>query len=517
VNAFAAPIERLRAPELSIPRTALGLAGLLLVSLLLRDTALHARYWIDEGLSVGIASHPLTAIPSVLREDGSPPLYYMLLGLWTSLVGDGEARTHALSLGFALLTVPVGFFAGCKLFDERTGWFVAVLAALNPFLNYYSQETRMYALVVLLSLLVITTFALAYVHGRRRWLAGFVLSGTALLYTHNWGLFTLAGTAVALLPLLRSKAVSWRDVLIGYGTIAVLYLPWLPTFLFQAHHTGAPWSHAPSVNKLPGDLAALAGGPGPAVAILLVGGSGLATYLATGEAAGRRSRQTTTVMAVGVTILCAILLAFVASQIAPAWTMRYFAAIVGPFVVLVGVLLARSGTLGLVTLALLAGLWLHPPTARINNKSNVHHVAAVVSPWLQPGDIVVSTHPEQVPVLHFYFPHGLRWANGMGWVKDTTYMDWRDALTRYKTARPTPTADLLVRALKPGQQLALVQPVLRTANWKAPWTSLIRRRAHQWERVLGRDHRLLREAGLPRLRGKPLPRGVRVVLYRRVG
>ena len=47
----------------------------------------------------GIASHPLTDIPGVLRADGSPPLYYMLLHVWIGVIGgDGEARTHALSL-----------------------------------------------------------------------------------------------------------------------------------------------------------------------------------------------------------------------------------------------------------------------------------------------------------------------------------------------------------------------------------------------------------------------------------
>ena len=88
---------------------------------MLRTTALHARYWIDEGLSVGIASHPFFDIPAVLRQDGSPPLYYLLLHVWTALFGDGEARTHALSVLFALATVPVGFGLRAALFDARAG------------------------------------------------------------------------------------------------------------------------------------------------------------------------------------------------------------------------------------------------------------------------------------------------------------------------------------------------------------------------------------------------------------
>lgn len=518
MSSLTASIERLSAPRLTVPRVLAGLLALVLLSLLMRSTALYARYWIDEGISVGIASHPLREIPGLLRLDGSPPLYYLLLAGWQRVVGVGEARTHALSLLFALTTVPVGFWLGRALFSERAGWFVAVLSAVNPFLNYYAQETRMYALVVLLAMIVAAGFVLGFVRGRRGWRVAFALSGATLLYTHNWGIFLLGGTVAALVPLLRARRVAWRDALLAYGVIGVLYAPWVPSFLFQAAHTGAPWSERPSLADLPGDLASLAGGPGPAVAILLAGGSGLAAFLATRADGGRdapRTPESSAALALLTMTLAAVVLAFLASQISPAWTTRYFAAIVGPFVLLVGTVLSRAGTLGLVTVALLTGMWLKPPTYRLNNKSDVHRVAHVIGTRVRPGDVVVSTHPEQVPVLHFYFPRGLRWADGMGWVADPTVVDWRDALDRYRAARPTPTADGLVRSLRRGQRLVLVQPIISTASWNGPWTELVRRRAGQWERVLDRDRRLKRVAALPRFRPGPVPRGVRVVLFRR--
>src|SRR3954449_5395326 len=129
--------------------------GLMAFALWHHTRALGQALWMDEGLSIGIASQPLLDIPHVLRVDGSPPLYYMLLGVWTRLVGDGPAETHALSLGFALLTVPAGWFCARALFNERAAWFVAVIAAFVPFLSYYAQETRMYTLVVLLSMVFV--------------------------------------------------------------------------------------------------------------------------------------------------------------------------------------------------------------------------------------------------------------------------------------------------------------------------------------------------------------------------
>ena len=508
-------LDRLRGLDARV-RIGVGLAGLTLISFLLRSTALHGRYWIDEGLSVGIASHPLDDIPGVLRQDGSPPLYYLLLGVWIRWIGDGEARTHALSLGFALLCIPVAFWLARKLFGERAAWFTAVIAALVPFLSYYAQETRMYSLAVLLSLLVAGTYALAFVEGRRRWLGGFVVAGAALLYTHNWGLFMLAGFAAALLPLLRARTVAWRDALIGFGGIAVLYLPWVPTLLYQARHTGAPWALAPRPRDLPGELASVFGGGGPAVGLLLVGGAGLAAYLANRErpVERRRASVATTLMTA---LLVALLLAFVTSLIAPAWAGRYFASFIGGLILLSGGVLSRAGNLGLVTAAVLAGMWFQPPTERVNNKSNVHRVAVVAAEHLEPGDVVISTHPEQVPVAAFYFPDFVRWADTRGWVPDVRVFDWRDAMKRYRRANPERVADRLIRAVAPGNRLVLMQPIIRTANWEADWTHLVRRRSREWEALLDADPRLGGGWALPEIGDLDPPKGVRLVVYERLG
>ena len=39
-------------------------------SIFLRTRELHAAFWIDEGLSVGIAHHHWSSIPHLLRQDG---------------------------------------------------------------------------------------------------------------------------------------------------------------------------------------------------------------------------------------------------------------------------------------------------------------------------------------------------------------------------------------------------------------------------------------------------------------
>jgi uncharacterized membrane protein len=126
------------------PRVPLAVLGLLMAgSLLLRVSRLDVGYWIDEGISVGIASHGLHQIPATLGQDGSPPLYYLLLHGWIGLVGTGEAATRSLSLLFALAAVPMAWWAGSAAFDRRAGALAAAGAAGCPFQTYYAQETRM--------------------------------------------------------------------------------------------------------------------------------------------------------------------------------------------------------------------------------------------------------------------------------------------------------------------------------------------------------------------------------------
>ena len=96
-----------RRPAWSLPATVAGSAGcsrrwrsagLVLLSIVLRTRDFGVGFWIDEGLSVGIADRPLSDIPAALRLDGSPPLYYSLLHVWMAVfghVGGGHPRAVA--------------------------------------------------------------------------------------------------------------------------------------------------------------------------------------------------------------------------------------------------------------------------------------------------------------------------------------------------------------------------------------------------------------------------------------
>ncbi|MEA2479962.1 MAG: mannosyltransferase, partial [Thermoleophilaceae bacterium] len=262
----------------SIAITAMGLGVLGLASLYLRTKAIDGAFWIDEGLSVGIARHAFFDIPTVLQQDGSPPLYYMTLHVWMKAFGSTETATHALSVLCAMLSIPAAFWAADRPFGRRAAWFGALIAALVPFLTGHAQETRMYALMPLLSIVATGCFLRAYVLRDRRLVAPFGLTLAAMLYTHNWALFFGAAAFAAVVwlgwdnpPERRKLAI---DALLGFGLAGLLYLPWVPTLISQAQHTAAPWSNSPGTYEPTRQLTRVLGGYGPSMALLFGAGIG---------------------------------------------------------------------------------------------------------------------------------------------------------------------------------------------------------------------------------------------------
>ena len=250
------------------------------------DGALDSGYWIDEGIAVGIASHDLADIPRILGQDGNPPLYYLLLHGWMALFGEPARRRRARCRSCSRCwrsrrrSGP-----GAAVFDRRAGALAAAGAAGSPFLTYYAQETRMYSLVVLLSILASASFALAFVRGERRHVAWLGLWLGLLLYTHTWGLFLaaamgdrVAGAVAARAGRRARRRVGWPAVL------ALVYAPWLPSVVSQAAHTAAPWAERPSPLLL-------LGFPGGAVRLPRAAAAGARRLLRAAAAAAGRSRR----------------------------------------------------------------------------------------------------------------------------------------------------------------------------------------------------------------------------------
>ncbi len=496
---------------------ALFVLGLVAISLVLKTRALGSSLWMDEGLSIGIASQPLFDIPHVLRVDGSPPLYYMLLSVWIKVFGSGPAETQGLSVALALLAIPGAFWAGWSLFGRRAGYICAALFAFNGFLTVYAQETRMYALMVTLSLLVTALYLHVFVYGRRRYLPAFSIVLALMLYTHNWAMFVTAGALIALVPIwLQSddRRTLVRNVLLGFGGALLLYLPWVPTLIHQVLHTGAPWLNSPRFGAPVQISKTLLGGLAVTVALLLAAGSGLSDVLK------RQVRDKEKQAALTAAALCVgtLAVAWLFSQFSPAWTTRYLGVALGPILLIGALGLARAGNLGLVALAIVVGIWAVPKTFDLTHKSNAADLGKAASPMLHPGDLVISMQPEQTPLIDYHLPGKLRYATPMGAVANPKVMDWTDSQDRLVSATTARNLEPLLANLRPHGRVLLVHPVTTSVDdWDAPWTQLVRRRSAQWGEALARDTGFKRVKVVPPFYRRATRIGIRGVLYEKTG
>ncbi len=250
----AAPTLPAAPPDVPTPRPVARLARA--VHVLLATVVLLAvlprlysssALWLDEALSVGIARRPVPDLLAALRRDGSPPLYYLLLHGWTSVLGTSDLAVRALSTVFSLATLPLVWLVGRRLGGTLVAGTALLLVAVSPFAVRYATEARMYALVQLL----VTGGLLAVLRALERpslaRLAPVALASGLLALTHYWSLFLLGATAAVLLVLARRAPdpAPARRTLAGLAAGGVLFLPWLPTFLFQVTRTGTPWAAAP--------------------------------------------------------------------------------------------------------------------------------------------------------------------------------------------------------------------------------------------------------------------------------
>ena len=454
-------------PVPSLPRTlsardpvfrdVLALAGVLVALAFLWGRQRGIVYWHDEGISIGIASHPLSEIPGLLRQDGSPPLYYAILHLWMRAFGSAEAATHVLSLLFSLGTVLAAWWAGRSLFGRRVGWFLVALAAINPFLAFYANETRMYSMVVFLTTLFTASLLHAFVYRRRRYLVLFSLTLALLLYTHNWALFLSFAAAAALCVCAvfaddRRRLVT--DAALAFAAAGAVYVPWLPSLLYQRAHTGAPWAPRPTLLEARDNLAGLVGGFAVVAAVGLAGGAALVALVRQ-----VRTRTAVSLMVLAVLPVIGLGTAWAISRGSSVWAFRYLGIALPAVLLVAAVALAAGGRMAVAAIAV--AVFLSAPVAvktPPERKSNIRTTTARVAPYLRGGDLVISGDDGAVPLLSHYLPPGLRYATTEGLVANERVSDQREYVNRLRNSRWQTAIPALVEDLPVGGRILLIAP-----------------------------------------------------------
>jgi len=207
------------------PVVALTLLG----AVLRLPTLDRQSFWLDELVTASLLDRGLgDVVREIPRTEATPYLYYVVAWLWSSVFGLGEVGLRSLSALAGTATIPVAYGAGVVLVSRRAGIVAAALVATSPFLVWYSQEARSYALFALLGAASVLTCGLA-LRGDRRWLAGWSVVCALTLATHYFGVFLVGAEVVWLLVRLRPRPPVVLAVLVPSATL----LAHLPVLLDQ--------------------------------------------------------------------------------------------------------------------------------------------------------------------------------------------------------------------------------------------------------------------------------------------
>jgi hypothetical protein len=408
-------------PRAARPRSRLVpvLVALALLAGVVARFAAPSALWLDEAQSVAIARLPLPDLFQALREDGSPPLYYLLLHGWIGLFGTSTAAVRALSGVISVLTLPLAYRTARRLSGRRVALAVLLLLASSPLAIRYASETRMYALLLLLTVLLAAAVRLVVRRPGPLPVLGLAVVTGLLLLTHLWAFHLVAVVALlALVGLRRSRAVALR-VLAGVVGGFVLFLPWLPSFLVQLAHTGTPWSGQQGLSSLPVALGGWDGGSGVQswlfglllVLLAVVGAFGVAVP----HGPGTRIQLALTLPwrravlvagSLGTLVVAAIVSAVTASGVSA----RYTTVALPAFLVLVALGLSRLPTTRSrgVALFVLVGFGLGCAVPSLAQpRSEAPQIAAGLRA-AAPGDVVVFCPDQLGPSVSRVAPAGLQ-------------------------------------------------------------------------------------------------------------
>jgi mannosyltransferase len=410
--AKGAPRSFIEALERNRPWLVTGLIGL---AFALRVMGLDFQsLWRDEVDAIRFASQPLNKLLEILVTPGqNGPLYYLSLRPWLALAGESGFALRFFSAALSTLAVPLVYRLGRRLFPSlpALSLLAAFLAATSPYLVWYGQEGKMYALVVVLVLLSMECYLAALERGGwPRWLLYVVVTSiacyvhliAALIIPAQMLLFFLMGSEL--------RRARWKPWAVSLAALTLPYLPlvrWQLPLLLARGDTG--YAFVPLHEMLFSLLTSYSLGVVQRATLWNVS-LFMGLLLAAGLVwKGHRSRLASLAVLV-CWLFVPVLGFFLITLVRPMYTARYLIFVAPAYLLLLAagvVAVARWSRLlaGLWLVALLAfngwGVWLQ---ARTPLKADFRGATSYLASRLESGDLILF----QIPYGRYSFDYYYR-------------------------------------------------------------------------------------------------------------
>ena len=195
--------------------------------------------WGDEAFSALLVRGSIPDIIKGTAEDVHPPLYYLILKPFVTLLGEHGWVLHGVSCLAFFLTCLFAVLVLYREFGRGTTWIFLTFLGFSPAAVRFHVEVRMYSWGALLLLLSLYWLYRIFRDHTKRAYRTFLFFTLMAAYTHYYCLVTAAFLHFSLLllamlsPKGQEKQLALRQAFRTALTAGVCYLPWFWLIFLQ--------------------------------------------------------------------------------------------------------------------------------------------------------------------------------------------------------------------------------------------------------------------------------------------
>jgi uncharacterized membrane protein len=246
--------------------------AIVLLAALIRFKGLVRRdFWYDEAFTGVAVKENFHDMINMIINDVHPPLYYLTLKIFSSFFNYSVYGIRLFSAIFGVLSVWALYILAKELFNVKVARYAALVAAISPFAIQYSQEARMYAVLVFFILIAAYFFVKGLRTGKAKYYVFWgIFTGLSMLVHYMGIIFSLLYYAVFVIWRIYEantdsivsaqnkvkeffkKIIPSKNLVLGYGVAFLVFLPWLKIFIrhFLMKGTNLSWVKPASLGDI---------------------------------------------------------------------------------------------------------------------------------------------------------------------------------------------------------------------------------------------------------------------------
>lgn len=197
--------------------------------------------WRDEAFSALIAQNNIKTIIEILQDDTMPPLYEILLHIWTRLFGNSELAMRLPSVIFSIITYLYTYALSNLLLKRKDALNIAGIITFSMISIFFAREARAYALMTCTGTASVYYFLKLQKNGSGTDTVKYILTTVLTLYSHNLSLIIPTTQLLYLFiqkKIHRKSTICLRVWMRRFIIIGIMWTPWLLIFINQSQRVG---------------------------------------------------------------------------------------------------------------------------------------------------------------------------------------------------------------------------------------------------------------------------------------